>query len=189
MALRICHSDPLLAEAFAALLGREGSFPVRGVWDSLRGAIAEGASADVLIAPEDSLSTADFKALRAWRESGGKLLVLATGDTLAANVAELADAVVRQSSGSGPLFERLEALGAKRAHLTVAEPGAAYLGVHISKNEARAAGLLAKGHSNQAIAEAMGVSEQSVKNYFRQLMRKLGCKNRVQLLLKLSGKS
>lgn len=51
--------------------------------------------------------------------------------------------------------------------------------------ESTTAGLLCEGLSNKQIAARIGTGEQNVKMYVSRLMRLLGCKNRVQVVLKL----
>lgn len=44
-------------------------------------------------------------------------------------------------------------------------------------------GLVASGFSNREIAAARGTSEQNVKNILRGLYKKIGVRNRVELLM------
>ena len=189
MSVIVIHSDPLFGSAIGSLVEREGGFSLLLVSSDARTALerAESEGARVLlldVQTADSVSPADLRALKA---KGCRVAVICSEQTISTRAAAVADAVLNTQDGPEVLFERLGELGARRKGLYVAEDAAAYLGVRLSKREQSAASYVAKGMSNRDIAEAMQVTEQSVKNYLRRLMRKLDCKNRVQLLLKLSG--
>jgi len=62
-------------------------------------------------------------------------------------------------------------------------------GFELSRREYEIAGLIAKGYGNRAIAEAMALKEQSVKNLVSTVIRKLSCENRVQVALRLAPAS
>jgi DNA-binding NarL/FixJ family response regulator len=59
-------------------------------------------------------------------------------------------------------------------------------GFELSAREYEVACLIAKGFTNQKIAETMALKEQSVKNLVSTVIRKLHCENRVQVALRLS---
>ncbi len=59
-------------------------------------------------------------------------------------------------------------------------------GFELSNREYEVACLIAKGFTNQKIAETMALKEQSVKNLVSTVIRKLHCENRVQVALRLS---
>lgn len=68
----------------------------------------------------------------------------------------------------------------------VREAAAAYSAApRLTPREGSVASLLAQGHSNRTIAALTGLREQSVKNVVSGVMRKLGCRNRVQAALRL----
>ncbi|WDP89254.1 MAG: response regulator transcription factor [Desulfobacter sp.] len=56
----------------------------------------------------------------------------------------------------------------------------------VSKREKEVAGLVAKGLSNQEIAEAMYVSLRTVKAHLTNIFRKTGCRDRMELALKVN---
>jgi DNA-binding NarL/FixJ family response regulator len=62
-------------------------------------------------------------------------------------------------------------------------------GVSVSKRELDVARLVAKGFTNRAIADAMEIKEQSVKNLVSTVLRKLRCENRVQVALRMGEQS
>lgn len=59
-------------------------------------------------------------------------------------------------------------------------------GLELSNREYEVACLIAKGYTNQKIAETMLLKEQSVKNLVSTVIRKLHCENRVQVALRLT---
>ena len=54
----------------------------------------------------------------------------------------------------------------------------------LTPRELEVLGLLCKGESNAEIGEGLGLSENAVKGFVSSVMRKFGCKNRVQVVLK-----
>ena len=54
----------------------------------------------------------------------------------------------------------------------------------LTPREAQVLELVCKGLSNADIAGEIGVSESAVKGYVSSVMRRLGCKNRVQMVLR-----
>jgi DNA-binding NarL/FixJ family response regulator len=177
--VKVSHPLPIYAEALECLIEKRGGLEVAA------GQLAPNEPA-VRVAVDTRLTAGDLAELQKIRRAGSAVLVLAEGKSLSTEVAAAADAVVSLSSPTEEFLGKLSALGASRRVIGVSDQGAGYFEVRLSSNEQKAAQFLARGASNQEIAAAMGCSEQSVKNYMRQLMRKLGCKNRVQLLLKLS---
>lgn len=58
----------------------------------------------------------------------------------------------------------------------------------ISPREREVLDFLCKGHSNQEIADVLFISLQTVKDHVSHIYRKMGVKNRVQLMAMLSGR-
>lgn len=54
----------------------------------------------------------------------------------------------------------------------------------LTPREAQVLELVCKGLSNADIASELAVSESAVKGCVSSVMRRLGCKNRVQMVLK-----
>jgi len=52
--------------------------------------------------------------------------------------------------------------------------------VRLTKRESDVLSLLVKGHSNKEMADAMFISEKTVKNHLTSIFRKLGVKDRTQ---------
>ncbi|WP_084046657.1 response regulator transcription factor [Deinococcus hopiensis] len=53
----------------------------------------------------------------------------------------------------------------------------------LTPRESEVLRLMACGHSNKAIARALDLSEYTVKNHVKQVLRKLGARNRTQAAL------
>jgi DNA-binding NarL/FixJ family response regulator len=85
--------------------------------------------------------------------------------------------------------EKANELGADIARPVVRGRGRPRMNTHgfeLSNREYEVACLIAKGFTNQRIAEAMSLKEQSVKNLVSTVIRKLHCENRVQVALRLT---
>jgi len=55
----------------------------------------------------------------------------------------------------------------------------------LSKREREVVWCVVEGHGNRQIAEALGISEHTVKNYMFKIFDKLGVSNRVELVFHL----
>ena len=53
----------------------------------------------------------------------------------------------------------------------------------LTQRQAAVVALVAKGYRNRDVAEALGTTEQTVKNYLYAIFDKLGMSNRVELAL------
>lgn len=100
------------------------------------------------------------------------------------------EAGIDRSQSSQDLLERARSITAdliglpsqRRARRQIVTAG-----FELSEREFELGCLIAKGYSNAKIAEEMGIKEQSAKNLVSTVIRKLGCENRVQVALRLSG--
>jgi DNA-binding NarL/FixJ family response regulator len=54
----------------------------------------------------------------------------------------------------------------------------------LSQREAQVMALLLRGLRNKEIAGELGITPETVKNYITNIFIKLGCHNRVQLVIK-----
>jgi len=73
---------------------------------------------------------------------------------------------------TGKLFHQL----AHQSRPTVQPAASAVL----SARECEVVGLIVQGHSNQEIAEELGIARNTVKNHLRSILAKLGVRNRAQ---------
>lgn len=71
---------------------------------------------------------------------------------------------------------------------TYMSPEMDFSDVGISKREYEVLGLLAKGFSNQEIADKLFVSKNTIKTHTSRLFEKLEAKNRTQILIKAKEK-
>lgn len=67
------------------------------------------------------------------------------------------------------------------AEMAPPEPPAAGIGVRLTEREVEVARLVARAMTNAEIAEALAISDQTVKNHLKNIIRKLHLKNRVEL--------
>lgn len=88
---------------------------------------------------------------------------------------------ISRSSGLNPLLKELESAGIRQ----VRERHIYHLSV-LTNRERLVAELIAAGLTNQAIADRTGLKLQSVKNSVSAVMKKLGCRTRVQIALQLT---
>jgi DNA-binding NarL/FixJ family response regulator len=87
------------------------------------------------------------------------------------------------------LLDKAQSLGADLVRPATRGRGRPRMTTHgfeLSNREYEVACLIAKGFTNQKIAETMALKEQSVKNLVSTVIRKLHCENRVQVALRLS---
>ncbi|MBE3553237.1 MAG: response regulator transcription factor [Kyrpidia tusciae] len=84
------------------------------------------------------------------------------------------------ADGASPISEEVAA----RLVTTLAAPAqgsAAEVAKRLTPREREILGLIARGRSNREIAEALTISENTVKNHLKNIMAKLDVKNRAQL--------
>jgi len=95
------------------------------------------------------------------------------------DISELIAAIHQLASGMGPLIIR-----EKRTpgHQEENEHG-----LPLSSRQYEAACLIAKGFSNQQIAETMSLKEQTVKNLVSKIIDILGCQNRIEVAVRLAA--
>ena len=56
-------------------------------------------------------------------------------------------------------------------------------GPQLTEREVEVLALLARSLSNRAIAEELGIAENTVKNHVRSILEKLGMKSRVEVVV------
>ena len=86
------------------------------------------------------------------------------------------------------IFERLGApLWAERARAELARIGGrAPSRGELTESEHRIAALVAEGHTNREVAAALFLTEHSVETVLSRVYRKLGVRNRVELITRMS---
>jgi len=96
---------------------------------------------------------------------------------------------VSRSDSARALLEKVEALVADLAQAPRGRgrPRIVTNGFPLSNREYEVACLIAKGFTNQKIAETLAIKEQNVKNLVTVITHKLRVENRVQVALRMSG--
>ncbi len=198
MRLAICSKEGLFGESIACLLDSHGAYQVVAAEEDAKSLIkaAKDQSAHIMIVDGNGLDPSDLQFLLGARAFGDFAVVLIVDDQTREKFADAAvDRVVHRQNPSAKLFEALGELGgvmrtAMRPYIREGRRGYGGRTVNeLSRREYECAQLVAKGMSNRKIAHITGLREQSVKNLVSVVMRKLNCENRVQVALKLSGKS
>ena len=204
MRVAVVCKDPLLRDGLLSLLAHEGAFEVAAGGEHVAGMIralqAEGPS--VLVAVADMMDTDDWVQLNHLKSSGDAHIVLIVSSATSTVGQKVADAVVRRSEGSaaliqivrrfiGPSVYRQSAyINDRVPTAAVYEPANIYGAPrNLTKRELEVAQLVAQGMPNRRIAAVLQLQEQSIKNLVSAVMRKLDCENRVQVALRLSGRS
>ncbi|MEQ1935602.1 MAG: LuxR C-terminal-related transcriptional regulator, partial [Fimbriimonadaceae bacterium] len=112
------------------------------------------------------------------------------------NVFKAADMTTRNVDGGAALIAAAQRFGTSRTEVPIKasvgmvnDSGAIYTRSRrgLTARELEVAKLVAQGMSNRRVSETLRLEEQSVKNLVSAILRKLGCQNRVQVALKLTG--
>jgi DNA-binding NarL/FixJ family response regulator len=122
----------------------------------------------------------DEEYLRASLERGAKGYILKSVST-----EELLEAIRAVNRGSTLFSGRVATLLVDRRSQEGGDPEA--LLEELSRRELDVAALMARSYGNREIADKLGLSEQTVRNYISSVYFKLGAKDRLEFL-KLSGK-
>lgn len=204
MRVAVVCRDTLVRDALSSLLTHEGPFSVAGGSDTVSGAMRQlgGDTKSVLVVISEGLSVEDWVELGEAKALNQINVVLVVAANSASAAYRVADAVVRDTDGSGALLnsvkrfvdtvnpgERpLQAMQAGTHPLIVAESiHQTYGGRRLTRRELEVAQLVAQGMANRRISQVLDLQEQSVKNLVSSIMRKLNCENRTQVALKLHG--
>lgn len=147
--------------------------------------IVETQKVDVLLVTDEFADEASRFTLQKLAESFGVKLVLLAMKPVPRENLETFHLVINTFMGPGALYSSLRRLHdeieARKLKLNPPKT------IRHSARQREAAEYVRRGYSNREIAKAMQVSEQSVKNYISNLMRKHGVDNRLQLGLLLAG--
>jgi two-component system, NarL family, nitrate/nitrite response regulator NarP len=193
MSVVVCCKDPLSREALQSLLRHEGGFEVLGAEQRVTAALsaAKVQKARAVVVDASGLNERDMDRLSAARARTSLYIVLlAEEEPEVAAHGKVADRFVQRSKGSGTLFKavgdivnrnrlRRYSLREERRLLD----GSPF---RLTPREYEVAKKVAEGLSNRDIAESLGLAEQTVKNLVSVIMRKLNCRNRVQVALRLA---
>lgn len=187
MRIAVFCPDPILTEAIGSFVTHSVGYPVEACQTHLGHAkdIVETQKVDAFLVTEEFTDEASRFTLQKLAESTGvKVVLLATKPVTRENT-EGFHLVLNSFMGPGAFHSSLRRLAneieARKRELNPPKT------VRHSAREREAAEYVRRGYSNREIAKAMQVSEQSVKNYLSNLMRKHGVDNRLQLGLLLAG--
>lgn len=195
MVVGVVCQEQLFRQALESLLSTQAWLQVVPSPDSVRAALSHFAkqTPDVIVLVEEGLDDEEWAMFSALKTlTGVKGVVLTKIGSSSPKAESLGDALCRREDGAPELFHRVREVGRQSPlrRSMVAEMGSRYgQKPRLTQRESEVANLIAQGLPNRRIAQIMGLQEQSVKNLVSIVMRKLGCENRVQVALTLSGAS
>jgi two-component system, NarL family, response regulator DevR len=195
MSVVLCSKDALLRDGLESLLKHEGGFDVVATESRVTAALATAKVLKSLVAVIDefALDAKDFDRLSAARSKTSLYIVLLSDDRPKQGPhGKAADLYVARSKGSASLLKAVSEIVSRNRgrRLSVREPTARYGTPHsLTAREFEVAQKVAEGMSNRDIADYLDLAEQTVKNLVSVVMRKLACRNRVQVALRLSRPS
>ena len=192
MRIALCFRENLLRDALERLLSQDGNYEVvaSAVNASTAISAAKVHDARVLVLVADTLDKEDIDRLKALGdEPSFQILVIAESAEEADGLGFHYDKIVTRSAPKHRLYRALNDLASRemRPRYVVRERPPIYGMVTVlTPREHEIALKVAEGLSNRDIAADLNLAEQTVKNLVSVIMRKMGCRNRVQVALKLS---
>jgi DNA-binding CsgD family transcriptional regulator len=181
----------MYAEALGCLLHHGGGFDVIACQTHMGGAVRDLLQQNVqcvFLLTQDMLDPVNAAVFEKNATGANtKLVLLANRPDVGFDTSTF-DAVVTTWMGTGALFSAIRSAGGNETvSMDLAtRPSFPPIVHRLTSREREAGSHMIKGLPNREIAQIMGVSEQSVKNYLRALMLKLNCRNRVALGLALA---
>ena len=185
--IALLSTELLFLEALASLFNRFGSFQVvcqeMNVHSFLN--FGKARNAQIYVVDATKLTKADVQFLNGAKLAGGLLLAVINSPT---SIPIDADLILSKQIDSEELFQSLNTLAEQ-----LPNPVSRYVkrlyrtGNSLTEREQAVARLMARGHSNADIAKLMSLQEQSIKNLASIILRKLKCKNRTQVAIKLAN--
>jgi len=192
MRIALCYKEGLLREALERLLSEEGNFEVVASATKASTVIsaAKVHDARVVVLMLEGLDSEDVDRIKASRgDSRFHLLAIGDSPMQLDNFGIEVDKFVLRSTSKGRLFRAIVDLGSKemrRPTVVLEKPPIYGMVTVLTPREHEIAQKVAEGLSNRDIAIDLELAEQTVKNLVSVVMRKMGCKNRVQVALKLA---
>jgi DNA-binding NarL/FixJ family response regulator len=193
MVVGVVCQELLYREALESLLRTQSWIEFMPSANEPRVALSQYAkqTPEVIILMEESLGDEEWSMFSALKTlTGVKGILLTKIGSSNARLEGNVDAIHRREDGATVLFQLIRDVSRRstRQGFFVSELGSRYgQRPHLTSREMEVANLIAQGLPNRRIGVIMGLQEQSVKNLVSIVMRKLGCENRVQVALKLSG--
>lgn len=192
MSVVVSSKDPMMRDALESLLKNEGGFNVIASESRVTAALsaAKVNRAMVVVVDDRNLDDKDYDRLSAARSKTSVYVLLVTDALNREGVhGKVADRLVQRDKGANGLLKSVgDIVNRDRVRrFSVREStrgyGAPY---NLTSREFEVAKKVGEGLSNRDIADQLDLAEQTVKNLVSVVMRKLACKNRVQVALRLS---
>ena len=196
MRAAVVCKNALLRDCLLSLLVNNGNFQVAGSGEFVNQGAAMISESGLLLVMAEGLEADDWITLGDLRSSGRVKVILITDSINLGSVFKASDMTVRCLDGGAGLLSAASRFASQRTEVPVkagvkaiGDAGAVYTRAKrgLTARELDIALLVAQGMPNKAIAEKLGLVDQSVKNLVSSIMRKLQCDNRVQVALKLTG--
>jgi len=187
MRIAIASTQRLFLDGLVKLF-TESTFHVVAAGTELRACVksAHRERADLIVFDLHGATDSDVQFLLGAQSAGELRAIVITADGPAP---EGFDVKVSRSDTSQTLLETAQTLGGGLPQSIAGgrgRPRTTIDGHPLAPREYDVATLIAKGFTNQKIAETMALREQNVKNLVSTVIRKLHCENRVQVALRLS---
>ncbi|MBI3722292.1 MAG: helix-turn-helix transcriptional regulator, partial [Fimbriimonas ginsengisoli] len=146
--------------------------------------------ARVLIVGQQGLDSEDIERLKPLREEATfQILILGESAEAVDKMNLPYDKVMPTSTTRQKLYRLVRDLGSRDArhrYMVRERPPIYGMVTVLTPREHEISLKVAEGLSNRDIAQDLGLAEQTVKNLVSVVMRKMGCKNRVQVALRLA---
>jgi len=195
MRVAIVAKNALNRDCLQSLLVNDGNFQVVGTSEFVAQAANQLGTAGLIVVSGDGLEADDWVSLGEIRAADRMRVVLITNPDAPSGF-KAADVTVRSVDGGSSLVNAVRRFASMRTEVpvkasvgAVSDSSAVYTTSRrgLTRRELDVAKLVAQGMSNRRISQTLDLQEQSVKNLVSSVMRKLGCENRVQVALKLTG--
>lgn len=191
MRISVVSPNPLLVDGILSIVGSLPGFtpiPSDGTF-AAAAARADAGVTDVLILAGAEIGSKERHAIESWRDDRRvRVLTIVKTEAEAEAAEQISDRIMFFGQGGNGLRKALNALASARVPVSLMrETRSPYgSGRRLTPRELEVATLIGQGMSNRQISQILGIQEQSVKNLASTIMRKLDCKNRVQVALRLS---
>ncbi len=195
MRVAVVAKNALMRDGLMSLLMNDGNLQVVGGGEFISHAAGLLSDMGLLVVSADGLEVDDWITLGELRASGRiKVILITAPDSPSAFKA--ADVTTRTVDGGAALIAAAKRFGSLRTEVPIKasvgmvnDSSSVYTRSRrgLTRRELEVAKLVAQGMSNRRVSQTLDLQEQSVKNLVSSVMRKLGCENRVQVALKLTG--
>ncbi len=180
--VQVMASTPIVRRGLVSILSDDG-------WLVIDHTRAPEATSDVVVweLPQSS-NVGDVTRMRE-RLGGRPLVIIAAGvapDDLASFIAAGAQGALDREVEEAVLTQSVRAVAAGRTVVNAGmrpEPGAARPPA-LTRRESQVLGLLCAGRTNHEIAEALIISDNTVKNHVRRLYEKLQVRSRTEAVVR-----